>query len=169
MQWEYLYAFANGVDWNDHLWAVGADSVGSYEARSFAKFLALVGADGWELVSTTSRKGNFEQAVFKRKIHEVHVIPSLYIEEPSKSPLLCEHANENPAICECPPDCYCKSRTCAQRSVPKPPVKPAREVRCVAGGYELLDHTRKIFTGAAPAGAIFRALERCGLIQYSEE
>lgn len=27
-------------------------------------------------------------------------------------PTLCEHANENPARCPCPADCYCKTRTC---------------------------------------------------------
>lgn len=29
--------------------------------------------------------------------------------------LSCEHANEMPAICRCPPDCYCKSHSCKNR------------------------------------------------------
>lgn len=28
------------------------------------------------------------------------------------SPLLCEHANEMPAACPCPSDCYCKAHSC---------------------------------------------------------
>lgn len=28
-------------------------------------------------------------------------------------PILCEHANECPNVCPCPPDCYCKFHTCA--------------------------------------------------------
>lgn len=31
---------------------------------------------------------------------------------PETSALYCEHANENPAVCRCPVNCYCKSRTC---------------------------------------------------------
>lgn len=27
----------------------------------------------------------------------------------------CEHANENPALCQCPADCYCKTHTCKNR------------------------------------------------------
>ena len=27
-------------------------------------------------------------------------------------PVLCEHANEVPGECNCPPNCYCKSHTC---------------------------------------------------------
>jgi len=29
--------------------------------------------------------------------------------------MFCEHANENPMICECPPDCYCQTRTCKDK------------------------------------------------------
>lgn len=29
-----------------------------------------------------------------------------------KGPWLCEHDNENPNVCPCAADCYCKSRTC---------------------------------------------------------
>jgi len=32
-----------------------------------------------------------------------------------KSPLYCEHANEVPQTCPCPPDCYCKDHTCKER------------------------------------------------------
>lgn len=31
------------------------------------------------------------------------------------SGLLCEHANENPNVCVCPSDCYCKTRTCKNK------------------------------------------------------
>lgn len=31
-----------------------------------------------------------------------------------KTPVFCEHANENPAICPCKEACYCKSNTCAE-------------------------------------------------------
>lgn len=27
----------------------------------------------------------------------------------------CEHANENPGTCRCPPNCYCRSHTCKNR------------------------------------------------------
>lgn len=30
-------------------------------------------------------------------------------------PELCDHANENPVVCRCAPDCYCKTRTCLAR------------------------------------------------------
>lgn len=33
----------------------------------------------------------------------------------SSSPMFCEHANENPNICKCPPNCYCKKYTCKNR------------------------------------------------------
>ena len=29
--------------------------------------------------------------------------------------MLCEHANENPVSCRCPPGCYCMSHTCKGR------------------------------------------------------
>lgn len=29
-----------------------------------------------------------------------------------KGPELCEHANEVPSVCPCPPDCYCMAHTC---------------------------------------------------------
>lgn len=32
-----------------------------------------------------------------------------------KSPIFCEHANEVPQACPCPPDCYCKDPTCKGR------------------------------------------------------
>jgi hypothetical protein len=32
------------------------------------------------------------------------------------SPLLCEHANEVPAACPCPPGCYCRTRSCKRRA-----------------------------------------------------
>jgi len=31
------------------------------------------------------------------------------------SPLFCEHANECPNICPCPPRCYCKAYSCSGR------------------------------------------------------
>jgi hypothetical protein len=34
-----------------------------------------------------------------------------------KGPWLCEHANENPNVCPCPADCYCKTRTCEHKLV----------------------------------------------------
>lgn len=36
----------------------------------------------------------------------------------STSPVYCEHANENPALCPCLPECHCRQRgnTCAQRT-----------------------------------------------------
>lgn len=34
-----------------------------------------------------------------------------------KGPWLCEHANENPNVCPCPKDCYCKTRTCESKMV----------------------------------------------------
>jgi hypothetical protein len=48
----------------------------------------------------------------------------------SDAPVFCEHANENPAICRCPPDCYCQTRTCKDRhplertSLPQPAPRP---------------------------------------------
>lgn len=29
-----------------------------------------------------------------------------------RGPELCEHANEVPHVCPCPPDCYCMTHTC---------------------------------------------------------
>lgn len=37
-----------------------------------------------------------------------------------KSPIYCEHANECPQTCPCPPDCYCKDHSCKTR-----PARPA--------------------------------------------
>lgn len=34
-----------------------------------------------------------------------------------KGPWCCEHANENPNVCPCPSDCYCKTRTCKDKFV----------------------------------------------------
>jgi len=34
-----------------------------------------------------------------------------------KGPWLCEHANENPNVCPCPSDCYCKRNTCEHKLV----------------------------------------------------
>ena len=31
--------------------------------------------------------------------------------------LQCEHANEMPAVCPCPSDCYCKSHSCRPKSI----------------------------------------------------
>lgn len=36
----------------------------------------------------------------------------------TSSPVLCEHANEVPHRCPCPPNCYCKTNTCESRVVP---------------------------------------------------
>lgn len=35
--------------------------------------------------------------------------------EASSSPMFCEHANESPAQCTCPPNCYCKLNSCRFR------------------------------------------------------
>lgn len=41
------------------------------------------------------------------------------------SPMLCNHANENPWHCPCDADCYCKGRTCeAVTSAPTPATAP---------------------------------------------
>jgi hypothetical protein len=32
-----------------------------------------------------------------------------------KGPWLCEHANENPNVCSCPRDCYCRRKTCEHK------------------------------------------------------
>ncbi len=38
----------------------------------------------------------------------------------SSSPIFCEHANEIPACCPCPDDCYCKQYSC--RNMPSMPL-----------------------------------------------
>lgn len=49
--------------------------------------------------------------------------PMVAVMEPTKSPTvvkgpwLCEHANENPNVCPCANDCYCKRNTCAHKLV----------------------------------------------------
>ena len=45
----------------------------------------------------------------------IKVAPRL--SEQSSEPFFCEHANENPASCPCPVDCYCRQpgRTCCNR------------------------------------------------------
>jgi hypothetical protein len=35
---------------------------------------------------------------------------------PNDSPVLCEHANENPRLCPCASDCYCRTRTCKDKT-----------------------------------------------------
>jgi len=35
--------------------------------------------------------------------------------EQSMPPEFCNHANEVPAVCTCPPTCYCKTHTCLKR------------------------------------------------------
>lgn len=30
-------------------------------------------------------------------------------------PVFCGHANENPYVCDCPSNCYCKAHTCKNR------------------------------------------------------
>ena len=34
----------------------------------------------------------------------------------NKEPWSCEHANEVPSMCPCPPGCYCKENSCRERS-----------------------------------------------------
>ena len=36
----------------------------------------------------------------------------------TKSALYCEHANEMPQVCPCPPDCYCKEHSCRNQAQP---------------------------------------------------
>lgn len=36
-------------------------------------------------------------------------------EDHSNSAIYCDHANEMPAQCPCPDDCYCKSHSCKRR------------------------------------------------------
>ncbi len=33
----------------------------------------------------------------------------------TRSLLGCEHANENPSHCKCPPECYCQTHTCKEK------------------------------------------------------
>jgi hypothetical protein len=44
--------------------------------------------------------------------------------------VFCEHANENPNTCPCPPNCYCKPRTCKSKgqptAAPSPSAAPER-------------------------------------------
>lgn len=47
---------------------------------------------------------------------------------PSVSPLYCDHANEMPAACPCPEDCYCKSHSCKKK--PKPIVSDHSDCDC---------------------------------------
>ncbi len=36
-------------------------------------------------------------------------------QEGVRSLLGCEHANENPSHCKCPPECYCQTHTCKEK------------------------------------------------------
>lgn len=36
------------------------------------------------------------------------------------TPASCEHANENPHVCKCPSNCYCKENTCKRLADPNP-------------------------------------------------
>jgi hypothetical protein len=53
----------------------------------------------------------------QRKILEDRekVFTDLETEKHPADCMACEHANENPAICPCPPQCYCQSNTCKNR------------------------------------------------------
>lgn len=42
---------------------------------------------------------------------------------------LCEHANECPSVCPCPPDCYCKTHTCKPRQAPSELEKVRMELK----------------------------------------
>jgi hypothetical protein len=39
--------------------------------------------------------------------------------------MFCEHANENPISCPCPPNCYCKPRTCKSKGQPTAMFSPS--------------------------------------------
>lgn len=40
-------------------------------------------------------------------------------EGPAADPAACEHPNEAPHVCPCPPGCYCKARTCRPVDAPR--------------------------------------------------
>ncbi len=54
------------------------------------------------------------------------------------SPLTCEHANECPAVCPCPPGCYCKKNTCkpVKKSKKKGRKKWTVKLRVYMAAYE---------------------------------
>lgn len=45
-------------------------------------------------------------------------LPSVEGERHRRTAMFCEHANECPAVCPCGDDCYCKSHTCKEVSIP---------------------------------------------------
>lgn len=54
------------------------------------------------------------------------------------SAMYCEHANEMPASCPCPEDCYCKSHSCRRREAS---VKDTvYEIRCFKDGRRMGTH-----------------------------
>lgn len=56
-------------------------------------------------------------------------------------PWLCEHANECPAECRCPPDCYCKGKTCRESDPARPSPRwlLAIDPGCTDSAYVKLD------------------------------
>lgn len=78
--------------------------------------------------------GACPQCAEEASIKTLHVLSDLEKHrQVMESPVFCEHANENPRVCPCPSDCYCRSRTCKDKgpraattdaaAVQKPPVK----------------------------------------------
>jgi hypothetical protein len=59
----------------------------------------------------TLREGSIPE-VKKYQITDKEVNPGF------GKPWLCEHENENPNICNCPPLCYCRRDMCKGKSVP---------------------------------------------------
>jgi len=65
----------------------------------------------------------------------------------SSDSVLCEHANENPASCHCPSDCYCQTWTCKSRIRFKCPDCGARHDRGYLNGVDIFRCLHCGYTG----------------------
>lgn len=52
---------------------------------------------------------------FIQRLAADHFRAHLHRQREKASAIYCGHANEYPAVCDCPPDCYCQSNSCKDR------------------------------------------------------
>ena len=55
------------------------------------------------------------QAVIRRLNQMLPVFQRVRLYVSADEPEFCTHPNENPAVCTCSPDCYCKTHTCRDK------------------------------------------------------
>ena len=59
----------------------------------------------WDMSEPTEYRKALSKEHRKELLDHTEEIPAMF----------CAHANENPMVCECPPNCYCQTRTCKNK------------------------------------------------------